>query len=158
MWMWIKQIWIRVKLEGAAPHASRRHELLEVRDPVLFKAVCAAACLVAMADGRVAPEEINTLKRAIRNIMEISGYAEDEALDYFQVCADALMANPANRLTLLHRVSAIRGKTWQARRVMRICLELSQADHSVDSAELEVLEQLCHALALEPTQFLQQAA
>lgn len=144
----------------AAPHRGTiaPGKEIEVRDQAYFRATCASACLVALADGRVSEGELRSLVKGVRNAMEISGYADSEALAYFQVCADALMTNPANRQTLVKSVENIKGRWWQARKLMTMCLELCQADNEVTAAEEAELELICHTLALEPHHYGLKAA
>lgn len=143
--------------KGSSGQVSTGKEI-EVRDQAYFRATCASACLVALADGRVSDGELRSLIKGVRNAMEISGYADSEALAYFQICADALMTNPANRQALVKSVENIKGRWWQARKLMTMCLELCQADNEVTAAEEAELELICQTLALEPQHYGLKAA
>jgi len=134
-------------------HRYSGREAIEVRDQTFFRALCAGACLAALADGIVLPSELDILTRAVRNVMEISGYAESEALAYFQVCVDALGTNPSNRSALLSSIQAIQGRIWQARRLMRVCLDLCQSDNEFLESERAELKDICQTLSLNPRHY-----
>lgn len=134
-------------------HRYSGKEAIEVRDQTFFRALCAGACLAALADGIVHPSELEILTRAVRNVMEISGYAESEALAYFQVCVDALCTNPSNRSALLSSIQAIQGRIWQARRLMRVCLDLCQSDNEFLESERAELKDICETLSLNPRNY-----
>lgn len=134
-------------------HRYSGKDVIEVRDQTFFRALCAGSCLAALADGIVQASELDILTRAVRNVMEISGYAESEALAYFQVCADALSTNRNNRDALLGSVGAIRHKIWQARRLMRVCLDLCHSDNDLSDDEKQELKEICLSLSLNPRHY-----
>ncbi len=137
---------LKSRFQGSVAKLSGRKDYLE--------AVCAAAALVAAADGDIEDEEIAaTITVVLANPTLSGAFSSGE----IEATADAMFkrakSGVAGKMGLYKELDDISGEAEMAEAVYATALDIANADGEVEPQEKVVLDKLSKRLKVDPSKF-----
>ena len=133
---------LKDRLAGGAKRMSGRTDLLE--------AVCAAAALVAAADGNVDDSEIDATAKAVSaNETLNTAFSPREIEGSIQRMLDRANGGRVGKMGLYKEIEDVAGSAEDGEIVLLTAMDIADADGSVDDAEKAVLEKIAGKLGLK---------
>ncbi|WP_416358198.1 TerB family tellurite resistance protein [Aureimonas phyllosphaerae] len=132
---------LKQKLLGGASRLSGRTDALE--------AVCAAAALVAAADGDIAEKEIAATLKAIKANASLAAAFDARTIETVaQRMLDRAEGGRVGRMGLYKEIEQISADAEIAELVLLAAVDVSEADGTIQEAERKVLEEVAKRLGL----------
>ena len=133
---------LKEKLTGGAKRLSGRTDLLE--------AVCAAAALVAAADGTVDDSEIEATAKAVSSNETLNtAFGANEIEGCIQRMLDRANGGRVGKMGLYGEITDVAGSMEDGEIVLLTAMDIADADGTVDDAEKAVLEKIASKLGLK---------
>lgn len=133
---------LKEKLSGAGKLLSGRKDALE--------AVCAAAALVAAADGEISDKEIETAKKVVVNNATLGAAYKAGEIDK---CIDAMLKRAqggrSGRLGLYKEIDDIASAAEALREVVLACaVDIAEADGKTGPEEQKALQEIAKRVSI----------
>lgn len=133
---------LKDKLTGGAKRLSGRTDLLE--------AVCAAAALVAGADGSIDDSEVEaTIKAVSSNETLNTAFGANEINGCIERMLDRANGGRVGKIGLYKEIDDIAGDAGDGEIVLLTAMDIADADGTVDPAETAVLEKIASKVGLK---------
>lgn len=133
---------LKDKLSGGAKRMSGRTDLLE--------AVCAAAALVAAADGTVDDSEIDATAKAVTaNETLNTAFSPREIEGSIQRMLDRANGGRVGKMGLYKEIDDVAGNAEDSEIVLLTAMDIADADGEVSPEETAVLEKIAGKLGLK---------
>lgn len=133
---------LKDKLTGGAKRMAGHTDFLE--------AVCAAAALVAAADGDIDDSEIAaTVKAVASNEVLSAAFAASAIGATIDRMLDRANGGRAGRMGLWNEIEDVATKHDQCEIVLLVAMDIADADGTVDESEQKVLEKVAKTLGLK---------
>lgn len=136
---------LKSRFSGSVAKLSGRKDFLE--------AVCAAAALVAAADGEIEEEEIKETIQSILNNPQLSGAFDTRTIEE---TADQMFKRArgvSGKMGLYKEIDDIAGETEMSEAVYAIALDISMSDGEMEPQEKAVLSKISARLRVDPSKF-----
>lgn len=133
-------------IRGATNKYAGRKDFLE--------AVCAAAALVAAADGEIEDAEIATTIKTISANPGLAGaFTTREIETTAETMLNRAQAGRTGRMGLYREIEDIAGDAEMSETVYLTALDVSEADGEIEPQEREVLAKIASLLKVDPKKF-----
>ena len=133
---------LKEKLSGGAKRMSGRTDLLE--------AVCAAAALVAAADGEIDDAEVDATAQAVTaNETLNTAFSAREIEGSIQRMLDRANGGRVGKMGLYKEIEDVAGSAEEGEIVLLTAMDIADADGDVSPEEKTVLEKIAGKLGLK---------
>lgn len=119
-----------------------------------LEAVCAAAALVATADGEISDKEIDSTKQAIASNPNLSKAYKVADIER---CADAMFSRAKGRMGrhgLFKEIEQISVNHDMAEAVFISAMDVAETDGNVGTEEKKALQEIARRLGLNPNNYV----
>jgi tellurite resistance protein len=118
-----------------------------------LEAVCAAAALIAAADGDIEDAEVKSTIELIKNNDTLSAIYQPRDIEDTMARMLAKAKGMAGRIALKRELQDIRGDATKAEDVFAMACDVSMSDGEMEPQEVEMLKSIAQVLGLDPKRY-----
>lgn len=124
------------KFNNAAEGAKK----LQKKD--LMEAICAAAVLVAFADGELEDSEVKALQEIVQNQEALQPFGAEVGQAIDRYVGKVKAGKTVGRVQLMNEIKDVKADEDERTTVFAIAVDIANADGEVEPAELDVLKKI----------------